>query len=115
MGRRPWSTRQLADLTGSTVKTIRHYHEIGLLEMPGRGQRPRGVQGLTSDPAGADQRRRCRDRPARRATGAGDPQVAGRAPMVEHQRVPDRRSGEGRRTARPRARSTRGRAPASGR
>ncbi|MEV0619751.1 MerR family transcriptional regulator [Nonomuraea sp. NPDC050404] len=31
-----WSTRQLAELAGSTVKTIRHYHEIGLLEMPER-------------------------------------------------------------------------------
>ncbi|MEV5646698.1 MerR family transcriptional regulator [Nocardia sp. NPDC052254] len=31
-----WSTRRLADLAGSTVKTIRHYHEIGLLEMPER-------------------------------------------------------------------------------
>ncbi|MEV4363480.1 MerR family transcriptional regulator [Nonomuraea sp. NPDC049625] len=31
-----WSTRQLADLTGSTVKAIRHYHEIGLLDLPER-------------------------------------------------------------------------------
>ncbi|MFI9836459.1 MerR family transcriptional regulator [Nonomuraea sp. NPDC051941] len=31
-----WSTRQLADLTGSTVKAIRHYHEIGLLDVPER-------------------------------------------------------------------------------
>ncbi|AXB44740.1 MerR family transcriptional regulator [Amycolatopsis albispora] len=32
----PWSTRQLADLAGSTVKAIRHYHEIGLLDVPER-------------------------------------------------------------------------------
>ncbi|MFC4014251.1 MerR family transcriptional regulator [Nonomuraea purpurea] len=31
-----WSTRQLAELTGSTVKAIRHYHEIGLLDVPER-------------------------------------------------------------------------------
>ena len=32
-----WSTRQLAELAGTTVKTIRHYHEVGLLEEPERG------------------------------------------------------------------------------
>lgn len=31
-----WSTRQLAELAGTTVKAVRHYHEIGLLEMPER-------------------------------------------------------------------------------
>jgi MerR family transcriptional regulator, thiopeptide resistance regulator len=31
-----WSTRQLADLAGTTVKAVRHYHEIGLLEEPER-------------------------------------------------------------------------------
>lgn len=31
-----WSTRQLADLAGTTVKAVRHYHEIGLLEVPER-------------------------------------------------------------------------------
>lgn len=31
-----WSTRQLAELAGSTVKAIRHYHEIGLLDVPER-------------------------------------------------------------------------------
>lgn len=31
-----WSTRQLADLAGTTIKTVRHYHEIGLLEEPDR-------------------------------------------------------------------------------
>lgn len=30
------STRQLADLAGTTVKTVRHYHRIGLLEVPER-------------------------------------------------------------------------------
>lgn len=32
----PWSTRRLADLAGTTVKTVRHYHAIGLLEEPAR-------------------------------------------------------------------------------
>ncbi|CAM02074.1 DNA-binding transcriptional MerR regulator [Saccharopolyspora erythraea NRRL 2338] len=31
-----WSTRQLAELAGTTLKTVRHYHEIGLLEEPRR-------------------------------------------------------------------------------
>lgn len=31
-----WSTRQLAQLAGTTVKTIRHYHEQGLLPLPQR-------------------------------------------------------------------------------
>ena len=31
-----WSTRQLADLAGTTVKAVRHYHQIGLLELPAR-------------------------------------------------------------------------------
>lgn len=31
-----WSTRRLAQLAGTTVKTIRHYHSIGLLEEPDR-------------------------------------------------------------------------------
>lgn len=31
-----WSTRRLAQLAGTTVKTIRHYHEIGLLDEPMR-------------------------------------------------------------------------------
>ena len=30
------STRQLADLAGTTLKTVRHYHEIGLLSVPER-------------------------------------------------------------------------------
>ncbi|WP_103354630.1 MerR family transcriptional regulator [Amycolatopsis sp. CA-128772] len=31
-----WSTRQLADLAGTTVKTVRHYHRMELLELPER-------------------------------------------------------------------------------
>lgn len=31
-----WSTRQLADLAGTTVKTVRHYHDVGLLDLPER-------------------------------------------------------------------------------
>jgi Predicted transcriptional regulators len=32
----PWSTRELADLAGTTVNTIRHYHRIGLFDEPER-------------------------------------------------------------------------------
>lgn len=31
-----WSTRELADLAGTTVKTVRHYHDRGLLAEPVR-------------------------------------------------------------------------------
>jgi DNA-binding transcriptional MerR regulator len=31
-----WSTRELAELTGTTVNTIRHYHRIALLDEPTR-------------------------------------------------------------------------------
>jgi DNA-binding transcriptional MerR regulator len=31
-----WSTREVAELAGTTVKAVRYYHEIGLLEEPGR-------------------------------------------------------------------------------
>lgn len=31
-----WSTRQLAELAGTTLKTVRHYHDVGLLEEPER-------------------------------------------------------------------------------
>ncbi|MBR8744608.1 MerR family transcriptional regulator [Nocardiopsis sp. MG754419] len=31
-----WSTRELADRAGTTIKTIRHYHSIDLLEEPER-------------------------------------------------------------------------------
>lgn len=32
-----WSTRELAELAGTTVNTIRHYHRLGLLAQPARG------------------------------------------------------------------------------
>ncbi|MFI9485823.1 MerR family transcriptional regulator [Promicromonospora sp. NPDC052451] len=31
-----WSTRQIAELSGTTVKTVRYYHAIGLLDEPDR-------------------------------------------------------------------------------
>jgi len=31
-----WSTSQLADLAGTTVRAVRHYHEVGLLAEPER-------------------------------------------------------------------------------
>ncbi|WP_431779825.1 MerR family transcriptional regulator [Microbacterium aurantiacum] len=31
-----WSTRELADLAGTTVNTVRHYHRLGLLAEPDR-------------------------------------------------------------------------------
>ncbi|MGI5149448.1 MerR family transcriptional regulator [Plantactinospora sp. CA-294935] len=37
-----WSTRELAELAGTTVNTIRHYHRVGLLEQPQR--RPNGYK-----------------------------------------------------------------------
>lgn len=44
-----WSTRELAELAGTTVNTIRHYHRIGLLDVPERrynGYKQYGVQDL---------------------------------------------------------------------
>jgi DNA-binding transcriptional MerR regulator len=44
-----WSTRQLADLAGTTLRTIRHYHDVGLLEEPERranGYKSYGVHHL---------------------------------------------------------------------
>ncbi|RSM78097.1 MerR family transcriptional regulator [Amycolatopsis sp. WAC 01375] len=32
-----WSTRELAELAGTTLKTVRYYHRIGLLDEPERG------------------------------------------------------------------------------
>ncbi|MFJ4223766.1 MerR family transcriptional regulator [Microbacterium sp. NPDC089695] len=32
-----WSTRELADIAGTTVNTVRHYHRAGLLAVPDRG------------------------------------------------------------------------------
>jgi DNA-binding transcriptional MerR regulator len=31
-----WSTRELADLAGTTINTVRHYHAMGLLDAPER-------------------------------------------------------------------------------
>ncbi|MGW6270147.1 MerR family transcriptional regulator [Streptomyces sp. NPDC055060] len=31
-----WSTREVAELAGTTLKTVRHYHDVGLLEEPER-------------------------------------------------------------------------------
>lgn len=31
-----WSTRELAELAGTTVNTVRHYHQLGLLDEPER-------------------------------------------------------------------------------
>lgn len=31
-----WSTRELADLAGTTVRAVRHYHDVGLLDEPRR-------------------------------------------------------------------------------
>ncbi len=31
-----WSTREIADLAGTTVRAVRHHHEIGLLDEPRR-------------------------------------------------------------------------------
>lgn len=44
-----WSTRELAELAGTTVNTIRHYHRLGLLDEPERsynGYKHYGVQDL---------------------------------------------------------------------
>jgi len=44
-----WSTRELADLAGTTVNTVRHYHRLGLLDEPERrynGYKQYGVRHL---------------------------------------------------------------------
>ncbi|WP_439592998.1 MerR family transcriptional regulator [Microbacterium sp.] len=44
-----WSTREVAELAGTTVNTIRHYHRLGLLEEPERrynGYKQYGVRDL---------------------------------------------------------------------
>lgn len=44
-----WSTRDLAELAGTTVNTIRHYHRLGILEEPDRrynGYKQYGVRDL---------------------------------------------------------------------
>jgi DNA-binding transcriptional MerR regulator len=35
--RMAWSTQQLARLANTTTNTVRHYHKVGLLELPDRG------------------------------------------------------------------------------
>ena len=32
----PWSTREVAELAGTSLRTVRHYHQIGLLDEPER-------------------------------------------------------------------------------
>lgn len=44
-----WSTRELAELAGTTVNTVRHYHRLGLLEQPersGNGYKQYGARHL---------------------------------------------------------------------
>ena len=44
-----WSTRELADLAGTTVNTVRYYHRVGLLDEPERrnnGYKEYGVRHL---------------------------------------------------------------------
>ena len=46
-----WSTRELADMSGTTVSAIRHYHRLGLLPLPERrmnGYKEYGVEHLVS-------------------------------------------------------------------
>ncbi|MFI9557373.1 helix-turn-helix domain-containing protein [Nonomuraea endophytica] len=37
-----WSTREIAELAGTSLRTVRHYHEVGLLAVPER--RPNGYK-----------------------------------------------------------------------
>lgn len=32
-----WSTRQVSELAGTSLRAVRHHHEIGLLDEPDRG------------------------------------------------------------------------------
>lgn len=32
-----WSTREVGELAGTSLRTVRHYHDIGLLDAPARG------------------------------------------------------------------------------
>jgi DNA-binding transcriptional MerR regulator len=44
-----WSTRELAELAGTTLRTVRHYHDLGLLPQPERranGYKQYGVDHL---------------------------------------------------------------------
>jgi DNA-binding transcriptional MerR regulator len=42
-----WSTREIAEFAGTTVKTVRHYHRIGLLEEPERSANGYKRYGIT--------------------------------------------------------------------
>ncbi len=42
-----WSTRELAELAGTTVRAIRHYHDIDLLPEPARGANGYKQYGVT--------------------------------------------------------------------
>lgn len=45
----PWSTREIADLAGTSLRAVRHYHEVGLLDEPerhGNGYKQYGVAHL---------------------------------------------------------------------
>lgn len=42
-----WSTRQVAELAGTTLKTVRHYHKIGLLNEPERAANGYKQYGVT--------------------------------------------------------------------
>ncbi|MCX2731973.1 MerR family transcriptional regulator [Saccharopolyspora sp. NFXS83] len=42
-----WSTRQVAELAGTTLKTVRHYHKIGLLDEPERSTNGYKQYGVT--------------------------------------------------------------------
>ncbi|MEV1044748.1 MerR family transcriptional regulator [Streptomyces sp. NPDC049916] len=49
MGNAGWSTRQLAELAGTTVRAVRHYHAVGLVAEPERrtnGYKSYGVHHL---------------------------------------------------------------------
>src|SRR5918997_6913838 len=44
-----WSTREIAELAGTSLRAVRHYHEVGLLEEPARranGYKQYGVSHL---------------------------------------------------------------------
>ncbi|GAF47494.1 helix-turn-helix domain-containing protein [Rhodococcus wratislaviensis] len=42
-----WSTRELSELAGTTVKAVRHYHEVGLLTEPDRAANGYKQYGVT--------------------------------------------------------------------
>ncbi|MDG4791491.1 MerR family transcriptional regulator [Micromonospora sp. WMMD1102] len=47
--KRGWSTRELAEIAGTTLKAVRHYHRIGLLDEPERtanGYKQYGIRHL---------------------------------------------------------------------